>query len=787
MPNREGLRSNRKMTQAGKEYTLDLLKTNRSELHDSMLNRAGTIATLLESPVNHTSVRRELERLDASFVEFTELTERIKALLEEEDQLSDEQFLLEVDQVVFNVKTEALQYLRHIDARMEPAKSIKSKSLKSNRTKSSLKSSSSSRKSVREKMIDEAAKIASLKAEAEYLANLASLKAEKEIVKREAKMKIYEQYAESKVDGRYESPFYSQYDKLSELPKVNVSDQNRPTVSLLNPQANEFVRNKENTTMNKEGSKAHFSGFRIPVHSDKTLKEYTESSKPQLLSTISELLKMQSAPDVSIDTFNGDPLEFKYFMTTFEEVIESKIDDARGRLTRLIQYTSGEAKDLVKGCVYLEPKDGFKKAKELLSKRFGDPQRVLAAYRKELRLWKSIKPNDSVALRNLFTFLVKTSDIITGHFDSSDNICIVVSKLPGSLRDRWNRKVYQIRSSMYREPNFNDLVKFIETETIIATDPLYSKEALTEVAGTKSSGEESKQKTVRTFVAILKCAYCEKKHDIDKCFAFKALELKDRGKWLLKQRLCFGCYRKGHLVRDCNKPRTCDICKSKHPTLLHGYKSSENKSAPSAPEDKSATEVIKETQPLKCNLNELCTDFISLCLIPVNVRFNNETVLTYALLDNCSQGTFIDDELLSYLNVKFEETNLSVKTLTGQETIRCKVSNGLEVKGISTNDSWINLPPTYSREELPADAMEAPTTDLVQQWPYLKQIENHLREYDQLPRMKVGLLIGGNCPKAIEPINVIPSRDNGPYEFETKLGWCSGTNVNTILTIHLVL
>ncbi|MEO0687165.1 MAG: hypothetical protein AAFY76_19485, partial [Cyanobacteria bacterium J06649_11] len=162
-------------------------------------------------------------------------------------------------------------------------------------------------------------------------------------------------------------------------------------------------------------------------------------------------------------------------MTTFEDVIESNIDNARGRLTRLIQYTSGEAKDLAKGCVYLNPEDGYKKAKELLQKRFGDPLRVLAAYQRELREWKPIKSLDTASLQRLYTFLVKTSNIATEHFNSYQILCTITSKLPANLRDRWNRSVYRFRSIEKREPVLVDLIDFIERETVIATDPLFSK------------------------------------------------------------------------------------------------------------------------------------------------------------------------------------------------------------------------------------------------------------------------------------------------------------------------
>ena len=42
----------------------------------------------------------------------------------------------------------------------------------------------------------------------------------------------------------------------------------------------------------------------------------------------------------------------------------------------------------------------------------------------------------------------------------------------------------------------------------------------------------------------------------------------------------------------------------------------------------------------------------------------------------------------------------------------------------------------------------------------------------------MGLLIGTNCTKALEPLNIIPSCDNGPYVFQTRFGWCIVGPVN---------
>ena len=38
--------------------------------------------------------------------------------------------------------------------------------------------------------------------------------------------------------------------------------------------------------------------------------------------------------------------------------------------------------------------------------------------------------------------------------------------------------------------------------------------------------------------------------------------------------------------------------------------------------------------------------------------------------------------------------------------------------------------------------------------------------------LPVGRLIGGNCVKALELLEILQSRNEGPYAFQTILGWC---------------
>ena len=62
---------------------------------------------------------------------------------------------------------------------------------------------------------------------------------------------------------------------------------------------------------------------------------------------MSQLLKQRSSPEIEVNVFDGNPMEFHYFMAVFKEVVKERVDDKQGELTLLIKYTKGDAKDMV--------------------------------------------------------------------------------------------------------------------------------------------------------------------------------------------------------------------------------------------------------------------------------------------------------------------------------------------------------------------------------------------------------------------------------------------------------
>ena len=62
------------------------------------------------------------------------------------------------------------------------------------------------------------------------------------------------------------------------------------------------------------------------------------------------LCKLQAAPHVDIEKFDGNHINYQYFMSIFKEVVEDRIEDPTSRLIRVIKYTYGEARELIKPC-----------------------------------------------------------------------------------------------------------------------------------------------------------------------------------------------------------------------------------------------------------------------------------------------------------------------------------------------------------------------------------------------------------------------------------------------------
>ena len=116
-----------------------------------------------------------------------------------------------------------------------------------------------------------------------------------------------------------------------------------------------------------------------------------------------QVATVQGALQVEIDKFSGNLLEYQHFVLMFNQVVETKVSDQTGRL----KFTDGEAKEIIKHCIHLPPETGYETALRRLNNRYGNPDHLLALYRKEIKALTSVKPGDVSGFRMFYSFVIK--------------------------------------------------------------------------------------------------------------------------------------------------------------------------------------------------------------------------------------------------------------------------------------------------------------------------------------------------------------------------------------------
>ena len=105
------------------------------------------------------------------------------------------------------------------------------------------------------------------------------------------------------------------------------------------------------------------------------------------------------------------------------------------------------------------------------------------------------------------------------------------------------------------EPSLSDLILFINEETTLLHDALFSRDAVSQYQEKKEKYDRKKK--VNTFVA---------KTEIQTNESFKLKAQKQETE-------CYGCYQKVsrmHNAKNCTNRKVCKVCNGKHPTTLHG-------------------------------------------------------------------------------------------------------------------------------------------------------------------------------------------------------------------------
>ena len=550
-----------------------------------------------------------------------------------------------------------------------------------------------------------------------------------------------------------------------------------------------------------------------PIRSDNHVIENVLHAQERQNSAFQRLIEQQqqnmlalTLPQPDLPVFDGDPTRYHDFIRAFENLIERKTNSSSARLYYLVQYTSGQVKELVSSCLSMQDARGYDEARRLLLERYGQPYKIATAFVERLTKGPQIKAEDGPGLQRLSILLTSCKNTLTaiGYLNKLENpesMKKIIERLPFSLKQKWRETVDNIMQREKREASFKDIAAFVETRARVTTHPIFgniSNDARrTDLVNTKrqhhqhgksyavqgrhipTADEASKGRKIV-------CPSCNSSHWLSQCEKFKKMSVDDRYKFVRSKKLCINCLTPGHYVRECPKTSFCRVqnCTTSHSTFLHPKESTRREQAEQSNERGSTSGNLDERDQesqvpnesnngyvtavsnFKANANVDEASVTGLAVVPVKVRAigGNKLVKTYAFLDTGSNTTFCTEKLMKELGLEGKRSALSLTTLEAANILTdCSVVN-LEIFDLDEEHS-VELPKVFSRPSLPISRESISDQLDVNRWPHLQGIN--------IPRInaEVGLLIGSDVPVVLQPREVRESRNGGPFATRTILGW----------------
>ncbi|KAK3724970.1 hypothetical protein QZH41_005872 [Actinostola sp. cb2023] len=346
-----------------------------------------------------------------------------------------------------------------------------------------------------------------------------------------------------------------------------------------------------------------------PSEVNLALKEIVnlQAKQTELSSLIINQQRAIHLPVKEPPVFSGDPFDFPAFVTAFDSIISANVSSDKDRLYFLEKYTKGKANEVVKGFLAMSSDSAYQEARKLFDHRFGNPVHVAESYKASLRKWPQISDGDGDGLQQFSDFLVRCKEAMKtmqsmDDLDTAQTILQASAKLPSYAGVKWCRHAHEAQTKKKRTVTFRDFAKFVQEESELANDPIYSPDALkrerrktignparsrynrsSPQANNKPVGFNSNSfatsaarpykpspPSQSTAAPSLSCPQCDGQHALTKCNRFLKSSVDERSETIRAKGLCFGCFKRGHISSKCPSRPSCEECGKRHHTLLHG-------------------------------------------------------------------------------------------------------------------------------------------------------------------------------------------------------------------------
>ena len=309
-----------------------------------------------------------------------------------------------------------------------------------------------------------------------------------------------------------------------------------------------------------------------------------------------QILDFINLPKTTIMTFDGDPLKFCAFASSFDSTVGNSSVDDRVKLNCLLEYCSGKAAQVIMPCTLMSPTEGYHRARELLKKRFGNAYRISLAWVDKVTKGPEIRAKDAVAMQDLADDLrvcVETLRAVGSldQINSRSSISSIVERLPMFLRSKWRKIAVDELESNGAYPGIERLATFIDRIALEVNDPVFGSLEVNRPTKKPEGQKRVKHSNFNVQVKMQQssvkprpnsnvkrsndgkggCPACSEDHGLATCKRFASFTAEKRLDVVKEGRVCFCCLGRNHVTKFCKRKTECGLegCTRTHSRLLH--------------------------------------------------------------------------------------------------------------------------------------------------------------------------------------------------------------------------
>lgn len=470
-------------------------------------------------------------------------------------------------------------------------------------------------------------------------------------------------------------------------------------------------------------------------------------------------------PKVHIPKFSGNYENWTNFYDVFVSLVHNHATLSQvEKLHHLKSSLSGEAEQLLKHFTITEA--NYAPAWVLLTKRYQNSRLIINAHLKTLTSIPKLTQETASGLRQLL-------DTTTGALLALNNLevptdqwnAIIVFLTEQKMDSESLKSWEQSRVDPSQTPTFEELSKFLETRF----------RAL-EMVGSSNPLVKNQQRTLKTFHTSTElCIVCTGSHRIYECTKFLSMDRGLRRRFVDNNSLCANCLSQNHKTNTCKSRFKCRFCRKRHHSMLHDKtQSSSSESTTAAIQNQSSKDACNtpeastssQTVTLHNVSSEVISNSVLLATALVQVDSPTGTHTLRALVDPCSEASFISEEAVKQLGLPTKTLHTSVDGLGANTPQKSTSSVEFSIKSCQESHRSHHVTalifPVITRH-LPQQVFPSHT------WNHLKHLP--LADPTFAQPGKVDLLLGAKIYKHIILPGLLKGSPDEPVAQQTSLGW----------------